>query len=64
MITKGRYKNIFWFFVVLIGNVLPLLLMLVVPGEIMLAISAVLVLCGIYATEKIWIEAPQRIPLA
>jgi formate-dependent nitrite reductase membrane component NrfD len=64
MITKGRYKNIFWFFVVLIGNVLPLLLMLVVPGEIMLAISAVLVLCGIYATEKIWIEAPQRIPLS
>jgi len=29
-----------------------------------LVISAVLVLVGIYTTEKIWIEAPQRIPLA
>ncbi|NOQ91793.1 MAG: 4Fe-4S dicluster domain-containing protein [Flavobacteriaceae bacterium] len=64
MITKGRYKNLFWFVVVLIGNVLPLILMLVVPSAMMLIVSAVLVLIGIYATEKIWIEAPQRIPLA
>ncbi len=64
MITKGRYKNLFWLVVVLIGNVLPLILMLVVPSAIMLVVSAVLVLIGIYATEKIWIEAPQRIPLA
>lgn len=64
MITKGRYKNLFWFVVVLIGNVLPLILMLIVPSAMMLIVSAVLVLIGIYATEKIWIEAPQRIPLA
>jgi len=64
MITIGRYKNLFWFVVVLIGNVLPLLLMLIIPSAMMLIISAVLILIGIYATEKIWIEAPQRIPLA
>ncbi len=64
MITKGRYKNLFWTVVVFIGNVLPLFLMLVVPSEMMLIVSAVLVLIGIYVTEKIWIEAPQRIPLA
>ena len=64
MITKGRYKNLFWFVVVLIGNVLPLILLLIAPSEMVLIISAVLVLIGIYATEKIWIEAPQRIPLA
>ena len=63
MITKGRYKNLFWFVVVLIGNVLPLILLLIAPSEMVLIISAVLVLIGIYATEKIWIEAPQRIPL-
>ncbi len=64
MITKGRYKNLFWIVVVFIGNILPLFLMLVVPSSIMLIVSAVLVLIGIYVTEKIWIEAPQRIPLA
>jgi len=64
MITKGRYKNLFWMVVVLIGNVLPLILLLVVPSTMMLVVSAALVLIGIYATEKIWIEAPQRIPLA
>jgi len=80
MITKGRYKNLFWFVVILIGNVLPLILLLLNHSEFAcpelvsavsesfngssLLISAVLVLIGIYVTEKIWIEAPQRIPLA
>ncbi len=64
MITKGRYKNLFWGVVVFIGNVLPLILLLVAPSTIMLVVSVTLVLIGIYATEKIWIEAPQRIPLA
>jgi Fe-S-cluster-containing dehydrogenase component/formate-dependent nitrite reductase membrane component NrfD len=74
MITKGRYKNLFWFVVVLLGNVLPLLFiiglktgvlpeMTGVPESLILG-SAVLILVGIYATEKIWVEAPQRIPLA
>ena len=64
MITKGRYKNMFWFMVVLIGNVIPLLLLSVLPNEITFLITAVFILIGIYFTEKIWIEAPQRIPLA
>jgi len=64
MITKGRYKNLFWIGVVLIGNVLPLVLLLFSSGVTTLAIASVLVFIGIYATEKIWIEAPQRIPLA
>jgi formate-dependent nitrite reductase membrane component NrfD len=74
MITKGRYKNLFWFVVVLLGNVLPLLFIIslktgIIPeitgvSESLVLGSAVLVLIGIYATEKIWVEAPQRIPLA
>jgi len=28
-----------------------------------LPLAAIFVLVGIYITEKIWIEAPQRIPL-
>ena len=64
MITKGRYKNLFWIGALLIGNVLPLVLLLFVPSTMTLTIAAVLILIGIYITEKIWVEAPQRIPLA
>jgi len=69
MIVKGRYKNLFWVGVVLVGNILPLVLLSFRGieeslGNITLIIAAILVLIGIYATEKIWIEAPQRIPLA
>ncbi|MCF6224260.1 MAG: polysulfide reductase NrfD, partial [Flavobacteriaceae bacterium] len=64
MIVKGRYKNLFWVGVVLVGNILPLILLLFAPSPMIVVVSAVFVLIGIYATEKIWIEAPQRIPLA
>ena len=64
MITKGRYKNLFWIGVVLIGNIIPLALLVFAPSATMLIVSAILVLIGIYVTEKIWVEAPQRIPLA
>ncbi|MEZ4842527.1 MAG: NrfD/PsrC family molybdoenzyme membrane anchor subunit [Flavobacteriaceae bacterium] len=64
MITKGRYKNMFWIVAVILGNVLPLALLIFAPSATVLTIAAVLVLIGIYATEKIWVEAPQRIPLA
>jgi len=64
MITKGRYKNLFWVGTVIIGNILPLLLVFFIPSTLVLATAGVLILLGIYATEKIWVEAPQRIPLA
>ena len=54
----------FWIGTVLIGNVIPLALLVFAPSATMLTVSAILVLIGIYATEKIWVEAPQRIPLA
>ncbi len=64
MITKGRYKNLFWIGAVLIGNVIPLGLLLFMPSTTTLTVAAIMILIGIYATEKIWVEAPQRIPLA
>lgn len=64
MITKGRYKNLFWGVTVMVGNIIPLLFLLVGKTEPLLIGSSVLVLIGIIATEKIWVEAPQRIPLA
>jgi formate-dependent nitrite reductase membrane component NrfD len=61
MIVRGRYRNLFWIGALLAGNVLPLLILLTAPP--LSGIAAMLTLTGIYATEKIWVEAPQRIPL-
>ncbi|MBK8081395.1 MAG: polysulfide reductase NrfD [Saprospiraceae bacterium] len=60
MILHGRYKTTFWMLVILVGNVIPFVLLFV---DINAFIPAVAVLTGIYFTEKIWVEAPQRIPL-
>jgi formate-dependent nitrite reductase membrane component NrfD len=64
MILKGRYRNGFWLGVILIGNILPLALLLVggfnpVSGSA----AGILMLLGIYINNHIWVEAPQRISL-
>ena len=64
MITKGRYKNLFWFVTVLIGNIIPLALLFFGNDNMFAVVSGICVLIGILVTEKIWVEAPQRIPLA
>ena len=61
-ILSGRYALKFWLGCVLAGNVIPVVLILVFPGSGAL-IAAILVLAGIYITEHIWVEAPQRVPL-
>lgn len=64
MILKGRYSQSFWVGVIGIGNIAPLLLLIFAgSGAIVLAAAGVLTLVGIYLAEKIWVEAPQRIPL-
>ncbi len=63
MITKGQYKRLFWWGVVIMGNLLPLILML--SGiEYGVQVGGLLALAGIYFTEKIWVEAPQKIQLS
>jgi formate-dependent nitrite reductase membrane component NrfD len=64
MILKSDYRNMFWVGTVLIGNLIPLVLIQLTGSGVVLGLSGVLVLVGMYITEKIWIEAPQRIPLA
>ena len=65
MITKGMYAQKFWTWVVLFGNIIPLLLILFVATSAFLpAVLSFFVLIGIYTTEHIWVEAPQRIPLS
>ncbi len=62
MIVKGRYANLFWMGVILLTNILPLVLLFIGVMELGL-VAAILTIIGIYVTEKIWVEAPQRIPL-
>jgi preprotein translocase subunit SecY len=64
MILKEQYKGLFWFGTVIVGNILPLILVQFFPSPLILAGAGILILIGIYITEKIWVEAPQRIPLA
>ena len=65
MIVKGRYKNKFWGGVVFFGNLIPFALLSFMGAATMpLAIAGITVLIGIYFTEDIWVEAPQRIPLS
>lgn len=64
-ITRGVYKNRFWFGVMLFGNLLPLLMMFFMETTpTIMAAAGVVALIGIYITEKIWVEAPQRISLS
>ncbi len=63
MITTGRYSKLFWTGVILVGNVLPFAL-LIAGMDGLLPLAGVLVLLGIYFTEKIWVEAPQNVQLS
>ena len=65
MILKGRYKSMFWAGVILLGNLIPLaILSFGASSAMIIAIAGVMVLIGIYITEHIWVEAPQRLPLS
>jgi hypothetical protein len=65
MILKGRYKNQFWLGAILLGNIIPLGL-LIFGGFTPLigAIAGIAMLIGIYFNNHIWVEAPQRIQLS
>lgn len=62
MIKSGRYKNSFWLGVILLGNILPIIC-LIWLNDLTLVLSSLMILAGIFITEKIWVEAPQKISL-
>jgi len=64
MILKGRYSKRFWLGTVLLGNLMPLVLLYFASTSVLLAVAGALALAGILITERIWVEAPQRIPLS
>ncbi len=62
MILTGRFSTVFWSVCIVLGNLIPIALLLA-GSPIFAALSGIPVLIGIYYAEKIWVEAPQRIPL-
>ncbi len=62
-IVRGRYRGYFWLLGICIGNVAPVILAWI-GGEAMLAAAGAGVLIGLYATEYVWVRAPQDIPLS
>ncbi|MBI1194039.1 MAG: 4Fe-4S dicluster domain-containing protein [Bacteroidetes bacterium] len=67
-ITRGFYRRWFWGGLVLVGNAVPMLVLTlapaVFPSAIWLPLCALLVLVGLWIGERIWVEAPQRLPLS
>ena len=62
-IVRGRYRGYFWILGIALGNIAPVVLAWA-GGETMLAAAGVGVLIGLYATEYVWVRAPQDIPLS
>jgi len=58
MISRGRYRRLFWTSI-LFGRVIPMVLILFMPGVVPFWLLAAAILLGIFVTEHIWVRAPQ-----
>lgn len=64
-ILKGRRGSVYWVGVLGLGKLIPLLWMGLLDAHSTFAIlPALLALLGIALWEHLWVEAPQRLPLA
>jgi formate-dependent nitrite reductase membrane component NrfD len=63
MITRGRFSYQFWLGMVLAGNLVPLLLLMTGQSG-SAALAGLLILIGLFIGERIWVRAPQMIPLS
>ena len=64
IITKGVFKSEFWGGVVLIGSLIPFLMLISSFAPMILAFAGLLALIGIWFSVRIWVIAPQMIPLS
>jgi len=63
MITRGEFSRKFWLGMILVGNILPMFLLLT-GNSFAFALAGILILAGLYIGERIWVKAPQLIPLS
>ncbi len=64
IITKGQYSNAFWFGMILVGNFIPLVILLTIGNIAAVGVSGILILIGLAFAQHIWVKAPQLIPLS
>lgn len=64
MITKGQFSTAFWFGMIIVGNFIPLIILLTIGNYIAVGVCGVLILIGLAFAQHIWVKAPQQIPLS
>jgi len=65
MLLRGPLKKSFWFFVVGLGSIVPIVLILWPIGALIPNIAAaVLALFGLWMYEHLWVRAGQAVPLS
>ena len=64
LILNGPYARRFWIGAILLGNILPLIILSLPLSPSYTLWASLLIIIGIYVTEDIWVEAPQRISLS
>ena len=64
IIRHGALRQQFWGGSVVTGNLLPLAVATMSSDPALLAVAALLGLTGVFVTEKVWVMAPQSVPLS
>lgn len=64
MITKGQYSTAFWFGMIIVGNFVPLIILLTSENYIAVGVSGIMIFIGLAFAQHIWVKAPQQIPLS
>ena len=63
-ITSGIFSKGFWYGVILVGNLLPLFILIFTNNLFSASVASILILAGSYIAEQIWVYAPQRVSLS
>ena len=64
IITKGHYKTMFRYGVLIFGNLIPLLICLFFSANALLLVASLLIIVGVFFSIRVWVVAPQMIPLS
>jgi len=63
-ITGGSLKGQFWLGSVVVGNLLPLLVVILSASSLLIGVASIGAMIGVFYTEKVWVQAPQSISLS
>ncbi|MCB1023874.1 MAG: polysulfide reductase NrfD, partial [Acidobacteria bacterium] len=64
MIIKGQFSSAFWFGMIIVGNFIPLVLLVTVDNYFAVGASGIMIFIGLGFAQHIWVKAPQLIPLS